>query len=100
MSFAREGDAYPTHAAHLDGRVLDVDGLARRLSRAGLASDAELKFTSQGTALVSVSVSVQDSKAEGQPQWIRIGKFSDDDAEAEELVRQLVRGSEVYCEVA
>jgi single-strand DNA-binding protein len=74
-----------------------VDGLhAAFLGRVG--QDAELKFTSQGTALVSVSVSVQDSKADGPPQWIRIGKFSDDDVEAEELARQLTKGVECYVE--
>jgi single-strand DNA-binding protein len=73
-----------------------VDGLhCAFIGRVG--QDAELKFTSNGSALVSVSVSVQDSKAE-QTQWIRIGHFGDADGEAEDLARQLVKGTECYIE--
>ena len=64
------------------------------LGRVG--QDAELKWTSNGTPLVNVSVLVQDSKAsDGQGQWVRCGRFGDD---AEELARQLVKGTEVYVE--
>jgi single-strand DNA-binding protein len=72
-----------------------MDGLVCAfLGRVG--QDAELKWTQSGTALVHVSVLVQDGKAaEGQSQWIRVGHFGDD---AEDLAQKLVKGSEVYVE--
>ncbi len=57
---------------------------------------AELRFTSNGTPLVNVSILVQDSKAgDGEGQFVRIGHFGDD---AEALAEQLTKGVEVYCE--
>jgi single-stranded DNA-binding protein len=73
-----------------------MDGLTVAfIGRVG--QDAERRFLANGTTLVSVSVLVQDSKAaDGQGQWVRCGRFGDE--ELDELVRQLVKGCEVYCE--
>ena len=61
-----------------------------------VGQDAELRFTASGTPLVNVSVLVQDSKAaDGQGQWVRVGRFGDD---AEDLAQQLAKGVEVYVE--
>jgi single-strand DNA-binding protein len=59
-------------------------------------ADAELRWTQNRTALVNVSVLVQDNKAaDGQGQWVRVGHFGQD---AEDLVQQLVKGADVYVE--
>src|SRR5712691_5902158 len=61
-----------------------------------VGQDAELKWTQNGTALVNVSVMVQDSKAaDGQGQWVRVGRFGDD---AEDLAQHLVKGTDCYVE--
>jgi single-strand DNA-binding protein len=72
-----------------------MDGLTVAfIGRTG--TDAELRWTQNGTALVNVSVLVQDSKAaDSQGQWVRVGRFGED---VEDLVQQLVKGVEVYVE--
>jgi single-strand DNA-binding protein len=59
-------------------------------------TDAELRWTQNGTPLVNVSVLVQDSKAaDGAGQWVRVGHFGD---AAEMLAEQLTKGVECYVE--
>jgi len=68
----------------------------RSPSTGRIGQDAELKRTQNKTALLNVSVLVQDSKAaDGQGQRVRAGHFGDD---AEDLPQRLVKGSEVYIE--
>ncbi len=72
-----------------------MDGLACAFT-GRLAKDAELRYTSSGTALVNVSVAVDDSKAaEGQTVWVRVGYFGDD---SEDLRSRLVKGAQIYVE--
>lgn len=73
-----------------------MDGLhCAFIGRVG--QDAEVRFTANGSTLASCSVLVQDSKTtDGQGQWIRVARFGDE--EIEDLVRQLVKGCEVYVE--
>jgi len=72
-----------------------MDGLACALA-GRLAKDGELRYTSSGTALVTVSVAVDDSKAgEGETTWVRVGHFG---ADSEDLRSRLVKGAQVYVE--
>jgi len=59
-------------------------------------ADAEVRWLQNGTALVSISALVQDTKAaDGDGQWVRVGHFGDD---AEQLAANLPKGAEVYVE--
>jgi single-stranded DNA-binding protein len=73
-----------------------IDGITCAFIGRVVGEGAQLKFTSSGTALVSVSVLVRDSKAaDGDGQFARVGHFGDD---AEDLAPQLVKGVDVYIE--
>lgn len=73
-----------------------MDGLQAAFVGRVVGQGAELKWTSNGTPLVNVSVLVQDSKAgDGEAQFVRVGHFGDD---AEDLAQQLTKGVEVYVE--
>jgi single-strand DNA-binding protein len=63
-----------------------------------LPRDADaLRYTSQGTALLSFSVAVEDSRrGEGDPtEWVRVTAWGE---LAEDLVDRLPKGAEVYVE--
>ena len=62
-----------------------------------IGQDAELRYTAQGTAFVSVSVAVEDAKrAEGEPaEWVRCTVWGE---LAEEMAPRLGKGTRVYLE--
>lgn len=62
-----------------------------------LGGDAELKYTSQGSAMATFSVAVDDvKKAEGdQTEWVRATVWGE---AAEQLAPRLVKGTGVYLE--
>ena len=61
-----------------------------------LGSDAELKYLPSGQALATVSVAVDDAKAEqGKSEWVRATVWGE---QAEDLAPRLVKGTRVYLE--
>ena len=72
-----------------------MDGLIGcAIGRVG--GDPELRFTQQGTPLLSFSIAVQDSKAkDGETQWVKVAIFGE---KAEALADQVHKGGEVYVE--
>ena len=72
----------------MNGIISEVHG---RLSR-----DPELRYTSQGTAMLALNLAVNDDKrAEDAPtEWLRVTCWGET---AEQLADRLKKGSEVYC---
>ncbi len=72
----------------MNGIVAEVQG---RLSR-----DPELRYTSQGTAMLALNLAVNDDKrAEDAPtEWVRVTCWGE---VAEQLAERLKKGHEVYC---
>ena len=72
----------------MNGIVSEVHG---RLSR-----DPELKYTSQGTAMLAISLVVIDDKRaeDGPTEWVRVTAWGET---AEQLAERLKKVSEVYC---
>jgi single-strand DNA-binding protein len=71
-----------------------VNGITAALT-GRLGSDAELKYTAQGTAMTTFSVAVDDAKKGEQAEWIRTTVWGE---QAEDLAARLVKGTHIYLE--